>query len=172
MLKITIAIVIFILSTTIGYIYGDSFRKRVIHLKEIYKAIILLQNEIVYNNTPLPIALYDVAVKGNKPLSTLLVDVSKRLKEGEDGDVYSNFKTVFKRYEQEFYLEKGDKSVLEDFIKSLGESGVYGQEKIFNLTLESLKINIDEAVNNAKKNVKLYRTLGISIGAMIAIFFV
>ena len=170
MLKVILIIVIFTLSVTIGYIYGDSFRKRVTHLKEINKSLILLQNEVVYMNAALPIAIEDIAIKANEPLADFLLKVSESLKEGSEGDVYSSFKKVYRDYEDEFYLEKEDKSILEDFVKSLGESGVYGQDKIFNLVLENLKLNIEEASENSKKNVKLYRSLGLCVGAMISIF--
>lgn len=172
MFKVVLIIVIFTLSIAIGYIYGESFRKRVVHLKEIFKCLTLLQNEVVYMNVALPIAIDDIALKANEPLSSFLLKVSNNLKKGSEGDIYSNFYKVYKYYQDEFYLEKDDKNILEDFIKSLGESGVYGQDKIFNLVLENLKINIKEASEKSKKNVKLYRSLGVCIGAMISIFLI
>ena len=39
----------------------------------------------------------------------------------------------------DFRLNKEDLRVIKDFLKSLGESGVYGQDKLFNLTIENLK---------------------------------
>lgn len=170
MLKIMLIIVIFTLCTAVGFIYGDSFRKRYQHLKESYKGITILQNHVIYNNTPLPEAFEDVSHKMKEPMGELLSAVANRLSKGADGDVYSNFCEVYKNVERDFYFEKEDKSILEDFLKSLGDSGIYGQEKIFRLTLENLRVNIDEASELAKKNTKLYRYLGISFGAMISIF--
>jgi len=169
MLKVMLIIVIFTFSSTIGYIYGDSFRKRFLHLKESYKGITLLQNEVLYNNTPLPEALEDVAKKMKAPMENLLNNVANRLSKGAEGDVYSNFSEVYKEVEKDFYFEKEDKNILEDFLKSLGASGIYGQEKVFKLALENLRGNIDEASELAKKNTKLYRYLGICFGAMISI---
>lgn len=169
MLKVMLIIVIFTFCSTIGYIYGDSFRKRFIQLKESYKGITLLQNEIIYNNTPLPEALEDISRKMKSPMEYLLNTVANRLSTGAEGNVYSNFREVYKGVEKELYFEKEDKSIFEDFLKSLGESGIYGQEKIFKLALENLRGNIDEASELAKKNTKLYRYLGICFGAMISI---
>jgi stage III sporulation protein AB len=169
MLKVMLIIVIFTFCSTIGYIYGESFRKRFIHLKESYKGITLLQNQVIYNNTPLPEALEDVAKKMKAPIEYILNTVANRLSKGAEGDVYSNFIEVYREVENNLYFEKEDKSILEDFLKSLGDSGVYGQERIFKLALENLKGNIDEASELAKKNTKLYRYLGICFGAMISI---
>ena len=69
-------------------------------------------------------------------------------------------------------LNSDDYKILEDFFKTLGSSGISGQEKIFSLALENIDINYKEAKKKEKENIKLYRTLGISIGAMLAIFFI
>ena len=69
-------------------------------------------------------------------------------------------------------LNADDYKILEDFFKTLGSSGISGQEKIFSLALENIDINYKEAKKKEKENIKLYRTLGISIGAMLAIFFI
>ncbi|MBD7910021.1 MULTISPECIES: stage III sporulation protein SpoIIIAB [Clostridium] len=169
MFKIMLIIVILIFCTSVGYIYGESFRKRYVILKESYKCITILQNEVVFNNTPLPEAFMDVASKTKEPMNVLLNRVSEKLSKGTECDVYSAFKSEFTSLENDFFFAREDKSVLEDFVRSLGESGVYGQEKIFKLSLENLKINIEEAYELGKKNTKLYRYLGICIGVMISI---
>ena len=170
MVKIILVLIIFSIITFAGYIYGESFRKRLLNLQECYKALLLLQNEVVFNTTPLPEALNDIARKSKDPFNNLLAKVSNDLKDGEIGDVYVAFKKNYEEAEEEIYLNKDDKCILSDFLKSLGSSGVYGQEKNFNLILQNLKINIREASEEAKKNTKLYRYLGLCFGAMIAIF--
>ncbi|MDS0527330.1 stage III sporulation protein AB [Clostridium sp. SHJSY1] len=169
MLKIMLILVIFSFCTLTGYIYGESFRKRYEVLKESYKCITILENEVVFNNTPLPEAFMDISNKTKEPLSLLLSCVSEKLTNGTEYDVYSAFKKTYADFDKEFFYEREDKSVLEDFIKTLGGSGVYGQEKIFKLSLNNLKINIDEAYELSKKNTKLYRYLGICVGIMISI---
>lgn len=169
MLKVISIILIFLLCSSLGFIYSEKFKLRYYQLKGIYKAVILLQNEVVFCNTPLPEAFVEVGRKSKKPISKILNQVSKDLYEGIDMNVYSCFKRIYEHSNEEFYLEKEDISVIEDFLKSLGESGVYGQDKIFNLCIENLRINIDEAFEECKKNTKLYKYLGVCIGAMISI---
>lgn len=170
MVKIIMIITIFSIFTLVGYIYGESFRKRFMNLQECYKIILLLQNEVVFNTTPLPEALLDVAKKSKEPFNELISNASNELLYGEIGNVFVAFKKNYKLYEENLYLNKSDKDVLSDFLRSLGDSGVYGQEKIFNLVLGNLKLNIKEAGEESKKNTKLYRYLGMCFGAMIAIF--
>ncbi|HCW52942.1 MAG TPA: stage III sporulation protein AB [Clostridium sp.] len=170
MLKLTLGIVIFLICSYVGFQYGETFRKRTVFLKEILKGLVILQNDILYGAMPLPEALNNLSKKLTKPLSTFLSGVSKKLIDGSVDSVFQGVQSEYKYYENEFYLYDEDKKVLEDFFKSLGESGVYGQEKIFTLAIEGIKVNLKDSEEAAKKNIKLYRYLGACIGGMIGIF--
>ena len=172
MLKLVLIFMLFLTTSYIGFSYGETFRKRYDELKEILKILIILQNEILYGSTPLPEALSNIQKKASKPVSTLIDNVNKKLYDGEAESVYSAFKSEYVLLEDEFYLSESDKNCLIDFIKSLGESGLYGQEKIFNLAIENIRSNLKEAEEESKKNIKVYRYLGICIGAMITIFLI
>ncbi|AOR23916.1 stage III sporulation protein SpoIIIAB [Clostridium taeniosporum] len=172
MLKLIFIFMLFLTTSYIGFSYGETFRKRYDELKEILKVLIILQNEILYGSTPLPEALSNIEKNTIKPLKTLIGNVNKKLYDGEADSVYSAFKSEYILLENDFYLLDSDKNFLKDFIKSLGESGLYGQEKIFNLVIENIRNNIKEAEEESKKNIKVYRYLGICIGAMITIFLI
>lgn len=169
MFKVIIGIVLFCISSYIGYFYGESFRKRYVHLKEVNKIITLLQNEVLFNTTPLPEALSIVGSKTIYPFKELLIDTSNNL--SHEG-LITSFKSSYLNYEKEIYFYEEDKHVLQDFIKSLGDTGLYGQEKIFKLVLENLKINLKDALELSEKNTKMYRYLGLCMGAMIFIFII
>ncbi|OOM80999.1 stage III sporulation protein SpoAB [Clostridium puniceum] len=172
MLKIIFIISIFIISTYIGFAYGETFRRRQDELKEILKGLIILENEIVYGTTPLPEAFEKISNKLCEPSSIFIKAITNRLVKGDVESVYEGAIEEFALLENKFYLYDEDKKVMVDFFKSLGESGVYGQEKIFSLAIEGIKMNLREADEIAKKNIKLYRYLGICLGAMIIIFII
>ena len=172
MLKLIFIISILIISTYIGFAYGEGFRKRQYELKEILKALTILENDIVYGTTPLPEALENLSSKVSKPLNNFINAVTKRLIKGDVESVHEGALEEFTLFESEFYLYDEDKKIMADFFRSLGASGVYGQEKIFSLAIEGIKINLKDADESAKKNVKLYRYLGVCFGAMIIIFII
>jgi stage III sporulation protein AB len=172
MLKLIFIICIFSISTYVGFAYGETFRRRQAELKEILKGLTILQNDVVYGATPLPEAFEKLACKLCEPSRLLVEAVTKRLIKGDVESVYHGVVKEFSELENKFYLYEEDKKVMGDFFKSLGESGVYGQEKIFSLAIEGIKINLKEADEFAKKNIKLYRYLGICFGAMISIFVI
>ena len=172
MLKLIFSISIVIISTYIGFAYGDTFRKRRDELKEILKALIILENDIVYGTTPLPEALENLSYKVCEPVTKFVKAITDRLTKGDVESVYEGVLEEFLLLENEFYLCDEDKKIMADFFKSLGESGVYGQEKIFSLAIQGIKMNLKDADESAKKNTKLYRYLGVCFGAMIMIFII
>jgi len=171
-LKLIFAISIVIISTYIGFSYGDTFRKRRDELKEILKALTILENDIIYGTTPLPEALENLSDKLSEPVTNFVKAITYRLTKGDVESVYRGALEEFLLLENEFYLCDEDKKIMADFFKSLGESGVYGQEKIFSLAIEGIKMNLKDADEIAKKNIKLYRYLGLCFGAMIMIFII
>jgi len=171
-LKLIFAISIFLISTYIGFAYGDTFKKRQDELKEILKALIILENEIVYGTTPLPEALENISCKVCEPLNKFIKAITTRLIKGDVESVYKAALEEFALVENEFYLCDEDKKIMADFFKSLGESGVYGQEKILSLAIEGIKMNLKDADESAKKNIKLYRYLGACFGVMVIIFII
>ncbi|SFC96607.1 stage III sporulation protein SpoIIIAB [Clostridium uliginosum] len=172
MFKLILISMLFVTSSYIGFMYGETFRKRCDEVKEILKALIILQNEIIYGSTPLPEALETLKVKVNSPLDEILDKTNKKLIQGNVKSVYQAFNEEFMLLEEKFYLSQSDKRIIGDFLKSLGESGVFGQEKIFNLAIENIKINLKEAEDISRKNIKVYRCLGICVGAMLTIFLI
>lgn len=169
MFKIILIAVVFSIFSLLGYSYGQRFKKRLDFLRESYKGIMFLQNEVIFNHTPLPEAIDIISNKLIEPFRVLLARVSENLLSGNNFDVYSAFRDAYFNKEDELYLKKEDIKIIEDLTKALGESGAYGQEKIFKFSLENLKLNIEEAAQLSKSNSKLYRNLGVCIGAMISI---
>lgn len=172
MFRFMMIAIMFIICAYMGFYYGERYRTRSSNLKEIQKAFIMLNSEISYSNTPLPDALSNVSKRIGEPVSKMLLDTSINLNDVSIDSVYEAFKKAYKNYKDEINLNKDDYKVLSDFFKTIGACDVMTQEKVFSVTLENLNLNYIEANNEANVNVKMYRTLGISIGIMIAIFFV
>ena len=154
MLRNIMIFLMFLICTFIGYFIGENYKRRSIHLKEMQKALLLLNNEILYSNTPLPNALFEIGNKVSEPISFIC------------------FEIAYEKNKDNISLNKDDYKIINDFFKTLGNSGVTGQERIFSLALDNIDINYKEAKKLEKENIKLYRTLGLSIGAMLAIFFI
>ena len=126
----------------------------------------------IYANTPLPDALMEISKKVSEPVSEIFSDMSFALENGYTGTIYESFESAYMKSKEKMNLSDDDHKIISDFFKTLGSSGVTGQDKIFKIVLDNIDINYKEARKFEKENIKLYRTLGLSIGAMLAIFFI
>lgn len=172
MLKVVAICIIFFACTYIGFYYGENFKRRYRDLNDILNALLILNNEVIYGNTPVPQALHYVAQKTNYPLRILLLKVSEKLINGESLTVHHAFKDEYKKMKGEIFIIDEDKKILSDFTRALGETGVFGQDKIFSLTIENIKLNCKKSESIATKNTKMYRSLGVCVGAMLAVFLI
>lgn len=172
MLKFLGCIMILAASSGIGFVYSEKFKKRTRQLEELQRCIYQLQNEIVYTHTPLPEAIEDIAKKSIYPIKKIFQEVSFLLFENKVNNVHEAFRNVLNQRKDILNLKRDDMNILLDLSKSLGESDIEGQQRIFQLTLENLKKRIKDSEILMSKNVKMYRYLGFSLGAIIVIVLI
>lgn len=172
MIKLLGSLMILGASTGIGFTYSDKFKKRTRQLMELQRCIYQLKNEIVYVHTTLPEAIKNIANKSIYPLKEVFEEVSHLLFRNEVDTVYEAFYKVLNKKRDILNLKIDDVNVLLDLTKTLGESDIEGQQNIFNVTLENLKKVIKDSEAIMSKNVKMYRYLGFSLGAMVVIILV
>jgi stage III sporulation protein AB len=156
-------------STGIGFICGESFKKRVEQLREIQRCVHQLQNEIIYTHTPLPAAILNTALKSKKPVGDVLGDISSMLEKNSVDNVYEAFRSAFMDKKESLSLKAEDINTILDLSKTLGESDIGGQKRMFSLTLDNIKNQIEISKIAMSKNLKMYRCLGFSLGAIIVI---
>lgn len=172
MVKFLGCIMILAASTGIGVIYGEGFKKRVKQLKEIQRCMYQLQNEIIYTHTPLPEAILNTACKSVSPVKDIFKDISQMLEKNSVDSVYEAFSHTLKARENTLNLKKEDTAALLDLSRTLGESDIEGQKKMFSLTLENIKEQIETSQILMNKNLKMCRSLGFSLGAVIVIILI
>lgn len=172
MLKIIGCILILGASTFGGFFYSEAFKHRLKQLNEVERSIYQLQNEIIYTHTPIPEALENVSIKGIKPISQIFYEISQELSSNKHDSVQEAFKYIFDKRRKSINLKNCDIDVILDLSKCLGESDINGQVSMFSLTDENIKKLIIEAEINMKKNVKMYRSLGFCIGAVVILMLI
>ena len=172
MFKYVAISILFVLCTFLGYYFGEKYKDRSNQIKEIQKAMILLNTEVVFSNTAIPQALIKISNAITDPFANIFKFTAKLLDEGIAANVSEAFRYSYKKNNEYIRLNLNDYRILDDFFKVLGESGVVGQEKIFKITMDSLAINSIEADKEARVNSKMYRTLGLCLGLVFAVFFI
>ncbi|HEY8892483.1 MAG TPA: stage III sporulation protein SpoIIIAB [Clostridium sp.] len=169
MIKIIACIVILGASTMAGFIYSERLKYRVFQLNEVQRAIYQLQNEITYVHALLPDAFKSIASKSKEPINELFNKTSELLSDNEYENVYEAMNSAVNATKNKMYLNADDINVILDLSKTLGESDIQGQNSMFSLTIANLKKQIKISEEFMNKNIKMYRYLGFSFGAMLVI---
>lgn len=169
MLKLLGALFIIFGSTASGFVYSEKFRKRTQQLNEFLRCLYQLQNEIIYTHTDLPEGLRNLSKISIFPIGRFFKEVSELLEKNEVDTVFDAFMQGFQIEKDEIFLEKEDIEVIMNFSKTLGESDIEAHKKIFSLAVENLKKQTQISENIMHKNVKMYRSLGFSMGAALII---
>ncbi|MDT8716588.1 stage III sporulation protein AB [Clostridium sp. 19966] len=168
----TMGILIIILSSTaLGFMLAENIKKRYIQLKELQAAVFQLQNEVFYTRTELPEAFRRVGDKCKFPINNLFNNVSRMLVENEINSVYEAFDYSMDK-DKNLYITNEDKDILLNLARSLGESDLEGHRNSFELTNNDLKYRIEEVNMKLNKDKKMYRYLGFSFGAVVAILLI
>ncbi|WP_373898375.1 stage III sporulation protein SpoIIIAB [Haloimpatiens sp. FM7315] len=172
MFKLIGSLIIILSCSYLGFSIGSGIRKRLIQLKELEKNVYLLKNEMFYTYTSLPEAFSKVGLKSKGVIKNIFVTISDLLYSNEVSDVYEAVNKSIKKYNIDLKLIDEDIDIVLNLAKSLGNCDLEGQKSIFELTISNLKKQILVAEDSLDKNVKMYRCLGVSIGAMIVIMLI
>lgn len=171
-LKVLGCIIILVSFTILGFGYGEKYKKRVKQLNELQRAIYQIESEIIYTHTTLPESFQNAAKKSCSPISTLLFSISTLLADNDAENVYDAFKKSVENNKNIMDLSNDDFNIIMDLSKTLGESDIDGQRKIFALTIENIKKQIKSAEESMNKNVKVFRYLGFGFGALTVIMLI
>lgn len=172
MFKLLGCLMVIVGCSSIGFLYGETLNKRLKQLKEFEKIILHINNEITYLFTPLPELLYKISSKSEEPFDHITKKVSKLLSLNEVEDVYEAFHIAIEENRHNLYLKDDDMNLIYDFAKNIGQCDVDGQKSILSYTKINTQKAIEEAEKVRNKNLKIYRYLGVTAGAMLVIMMI
>ena len=159
-------------SSLVGFIFAEDLKRRVIQLRELQSAIVQLQNYMIFVHSTLPEAFKRISERCTEPINSLFAEVGDKLANNEVDNVYEAVSIAINHVPKSFKLKKEDRDILLDLARGLEETDLEGHKKIFLLVDENLRKNIEDADCQMSKNVKMYRYLGFSFGAVVAILLV
>lgn len=170
--KIFFNLIILISTSTIGFIYGGSFKKRADNIGDLQYCLRVLESEILVGNIPLPQALENTYIKGKGQIAYIFYIIKSDLETENREDIYHSFQHLEGMLKDKYLLEQEDVEVLMFLGRTLGKTHRVDQEKNFNF----IKKQIDELVIQANmervRNEKLYRSLGVLVGVGMIIILV
>ena len=169
MIKLLGCVMVLCASTGMGILAGEKKKARRKQLKELLLHLKVMYGEIEYGRTALPEVLEIVASRNQGDITDFFKMVAKELSKMQG----EGFHTVWKRcMEAELSatsLEKKDRLWLEGLGENLGFLDQKMQLATITHYMMSLETAIEEAENEVKDKVKIYKLLGVLGGIFVVI---
>ena len=165
-LKFIILILIFLTCTRIGMKIANKYVVRANNLKQMKKAIKILEAKITYTYDMLPDLFFEISEKVNGAVGSVFKKAGLKMEVEFAGEAWEN------SLDECDYFTKEDKDALKSLGKLLGSTDMHGQLKQLSLVNCFLDEQIKEATLLKDRNTSLYRKLGVIIGLGIMIVLI
>lgn len=152
----------------IGNTVARNYSERPLQLAEIASAFAVLETEISYARTPLSDALARACGARRGVAAHMFRQAARLIGSGElvPGDAWE---TAVRRAYASSALAPEDRDVLLAFGANLGSCGAEDQLRHVALARERLRANEAAARDEASRMARMWRYLGVTVGAMVAI---
>ena len=158
---------ILICCTSIGWIISKKYKDRVIELKILQNALLIMQNKIKFTRKPLQEIFNEISkLDNNQIISVIFYKIGEKLKNKKIGQ---SIDEAFKEEKSWISLKEKDIKIFKNIGNMLGKTDVEGQMDEINQVKLLLDKQIEEAELEEKKNCKMYKSLGTIVGLMIMI---
>ena len=166
-IKFIVLLLIFWTISRIGVKIANKYVARANNLKQIKRALKILEAKITYTYDMLPDLFYEITEKTKGPVSNLFKNTGDRMHLEFAGEAWEN---AIDNSDME--LTDEDKDVLKSLGKLLGTTDMDGQLNQLNLVNCFLDEQIKEATKSKEKNCVMYRKLGIIVGLAVIIVLI
>jgi len=154
-----------------GWVFSNTYLKRIEDLNNIKIVINIVDNEIITKNKRLIDALKHASANTNKRVKMIFLDLVDKYSKNPEKDLYDLWLEVLKNNEKYYYFKKKDLLIIDEWIAQIGKIPLEKQVKINDICIKEINKKIIEAKNEANKKVKIIRYFGVLIAFLIIIIF-
>ncbi len=160
---------ILILSSTtyIGILISKKYLNRVKDLKEMKNALNMFSTKIKFTYEPIPQTFKEISQKTKPNISNIFKNVCEKMNTGNVGKAWEEALE-----ESNTNMTKEDIEVLKNLSNLLGKVDIEGQVNEVELVENFLDTQIELAEEEKQKYVKMYKTLGVTIGLAVVIILI
>ena len=163
-IKYILLVAIFGLSTAIGLVISKTYENRVVELKEFKNILNIMKTKIKFTYEPLAEILKQIANNNDTNVEKIFGQMANQITYYQTREVWGNC-----IQDADISINQEDKDILKRLGKLLGQTDVEGQVSEIEVTQNFLNMQIEKAEEDKKKNQKMYKTLGVTIGLIFVI---
>ena len=142
---------------------------RVQDLLEFKKALLILSSEIEYMRSTLSEACANISKRTSLGVSAIFGRFSRLLVEGEGETAYQLWLTAMDECKDKAFLADEDRTVLEDFGKTLGYLDKQMQKNAIEFAVTYIDEKSASLAAASDKNKRMYRSLGVIGGLLLTV---
>ena len=165
--KIILLVCIFFVSVLIGKSIARKYYNRVQELKEMQRALNIFEEKIKFTYQPIPDVFEEIAESIKQNIGEIFKNAAEKMQFLSAGEAWEN---AIDEAETKFNSE--DIEILKGLSKMLGRTDLDGQVNEIRLTEKFIETKIEEAEFEKRKNTKLFKTLGVTVGLTIVIVLI
>lgn len=166
-IKYLTLILILSLTSYIGILISKKYLNRVKDLKEMKNALNMFSTKIKFTYEPIPQAFREISKKTKPNISNIFKNVCEKMNTENAGKAWEDALE-----ESNTNMTKEDIEVLKNLSNLLGKVDIEGQVNEVELVENFLDTQIELAEEEKQKYVKMYKTLGITIGLAVVIILI
>lgn len=158
---------VFSITTFLGLAMANRYKERVKDLKSILSILNIIETKIKYTYEPLPQIFEDISKQFKTCIGEIFKISKDKMKQLSAGEAWEyaidNSKTN---------MNDEDLSLLKSLNKMLGKTDAEGQLSELELMKNFIEVQIKKAEEEQRKNEKLYKNLGMTVGLALVIILI
>lgn len=167
MIKYLTLIIILTSTTYIGILISKKYLNRVKDLKEMKNALNIFSTKIKFTYEPIPQTFKEISEKVKPNIANIFKESSEKMQNENAGKAWEEALE-----ESNTNMTKEDIEVLKNLSNLLGKVDIEGQVNEVELVENFLDTQIELAEEEKQKYVKMYKTLGVTIGLAVVIILI
>lgn len=171
MVKIIGSILVILATALIGFDLSARLEKRKKALADFHEALVILRGEISFAANPLPTAFLHIAQQMPSLVGQFFRDVGETTQENSFA-IQKSWCGLLEEYKKPLYLTEQDTEVLTSFAGMLGKTNQDNQVKHIQNTLVKLEMQLTQAQESCGKNRRVYQSVGVLSGMLLAILLI
>lgn len=166
-IKYLTLILILSLTSYIGILISKKYLNRVKDLKEMKNALNMFSTKIKFTYEPIPQTFKEISQKTKPNISNIFRNAYEKMNTNSAGKAWEEALE-----ESSTNMIKEDIEVLKNLSNLLGKVDIEGQVNEVELVEKFLDTQLESAEEEKQKYVKMYKTLGVTVGLAVVIILI
>jgi stage III sporulation protein AB len=169
MLKLFGAALILLAGTLFGWYQALQLSRRPTHIAELIRGLQRLETEIVYGFTPLSEALRSIGERSPGPVGAVFAQAGKELSEPAGRSARDIWQHVITQQWRNTSMKPSEREIVSQLGATLGLTDRDDQVKHLRLAILQLQGENETAREEQAKYERMWKSLGVLLGALIVI---